>query len=96
VSKYVTLVRLSAQGMVSMGDPKKAYDEMVEASTRMGIKVIGGYAMLGPYDLMVLYDAPSETAAAGMAMTLCARMNGQAETWTLIAAEDFGKLAVKK
>jgi uncharacterized protein with GYD domain len=96
MSKYVTLVRLSAQGMASMTDPKKSYEEMVEASSRMGIKVIGGYATLGPYDLMVLYDAPNEIAAAGMAMALCAKMNGQAETWTLIAPEDFGKLPVMR
>ena len=69
---------------------------MVEASAHMGINVIGGYATLGPCDLMLLYDAPDETAAAGMAMAPDARTNAQAETWTLIPAEDFAKLAVRK
>jgi uncharacterized protein with GYD domain len=94
MSTYVTLIRLSPQALATIKDPKKSYDDMVQAGAQMGVKVLGGYAVLGPYDLMLLYEAPDEIKAAGMATTLGAKMGGQAETWTLIPPEAFNKLFV--
>ncbi len=96
MAKYVTLVKLTPKAMSDMGDPKGVYDDMIKASTQMGIKVISGYSILGPYDLMVIYEASNEILAANMSMALGAKLGGQAETWTLISPDDFTKLKVKK
>ncbi len=62
---YATLVKFISQGLGGIGDPEKAYNEGIKMVAQMGIKTIGAYATLGPYDLMLLYEAPDEKVTAG-------------------------------
>ena len=43
-------------------------------------------------DMMFIYEAPDEKAAAGMPLSFSARGSGQTETWTAIPIEEFVKL----
>lgn len=92
---YATLVKFTSQALSSVRDPGKAYNEGVKMAAQMGIKTIGAYATLGPYDMMLLYEAPDEKVAAGMAMAFATKWGGQSETWTLIPMEEFTKLIAK-
>jgi uncharacterized protein with GYD domain len=86
---YVTLVKFTPEGLKNIDDIGKAFEEGRKMAEEMGIKPIGAYATLGPYDMMLIYEAPDEKVAAGMSMSL----RGQTETWTLIPMEEFTKLA---
>lgn len=92
---YATLVRFTAQELSSMADPQKALEEGMKMAAEMGIKPISTYATLGPYDMMLLYEAPDEKVAAGMAIGFGTKWGGRSETWTLIPMEEFAKLAAK-
>ncbi len=82
---YVTLVKFIPEGPKSIDDIGKAFEEGTKMAKEMGIKPIGAYATLGPYDMMLIYEAPDEKVAADMSMSL----RGQTETWTLIPMEEF-------
>ena len=89
---YVTLVKVGAEGAKSMGDLRKGYEEGTKMAEQMGIKSIGAYGVLGPYDMMYIYEAPDEKVAAGSCMAQVAKWGGETETWTVIPMEEFIKL----
>jgi len=90
---YTTLVKLTAEGLKSIGDLGKAYDEGTKMAQQMGIKSIGAYATLGPHDMMFIYEAPDEKVAAGLCVSMATQWGGETETWTAIPMEEFIKLA---
>ena len=90
---YVTLVKSGAEGVKSMGDLRKGYEEGTKMAEQMGIKIIGAYGVLGPYDMMYIYEAPDEKVALGSSMAQVAKWGGETETWTVIPMEEFIKLA---
>ena len=90
---YATLTKFTSEGLRSIGDLGKAYDEGTKMAQQMGIKSIGAYATLGPYDMMFIYEAPDEKVAAGMAVSMATKWGGETETWTVIPMEEFIKLA---
>jgi uncharacterized protein with GYD domain len=79
-----------------MTNTRRALEEGVKMAAGMGIKLIGTYATLGPYDVMLLYEAPDEKVAAGMVMSFGAKWGGRSETWTLIPVEELPKLAARR
>jgi len=90
---YVTLVKLGAEGAKSMGELRKGYEESTKMAEQMGIKSIGAYGVLGPYDMMYIYEAPDEKVTAGTCMAIVSKWGGETETWTVIPMEEFIKLA---
>ncbi len=58
-------------------------------ATCPGLKWIGHYALLGPYDFMDIYEAPDEAAA--FRVSLLSRENGalSAESWPAVAYPAF-------
>ena len=89
---YATLIRFQSQEADSIRDPKKAYEEGVRLASHLGIKSIGAYAILGPYDMLLIFEAPSDKAATGMSMATAGKWGAHAETWTLIPIEEFADI----
>ncbi len=58
-----------------------------------GVRWLGHYALLGPYDTMDLFEAPNEEVAAKVSMISLARGAMQAESWTAIPYARFVELA---
>ena len=92
---YATLVRFRSQDAVSIRDPKRAYEEGVKLAAHIGVKSINAYAILGPYDMMIIFEAPGEKAAAGMSMATSGKWGAHAETWTLIPMEEFADITAQ-
>lgn len=93
---YTTLVRFAAQEVTAYSNPRMALEEGVKMAEKRGIKLIGAYATLGPYDVMLIYDAPDEKAAASLAMDFGAKWGGRSETWTLIPTEELRKVSARR
>jgi uncharacterized protein with GYD domain len=93
MAMYVTLVKFTSEGLKSIGDIGKMYEEGTKRAAQMGIKSIGAYGLLGPYDMMFIYEAADEKVAASMPLSFSSRGIGQTETWTAIPMEEFVKLA---
>jgi len=93
MATYVTLVKFTSEGLKSMDDLGKEWEEGTKRVAQMGIKPIGAYGLLGPYDMMFIYEAPDEKAAVNVPMSFSSRKGGaQTETWTAIPMEEFVKL----
>ena len=96
MTTYATLVKLSAQEVTAMTNTREALEEGVKMAAKMGIKLIGTYATLSPYGVMLIYEAPNEEVAAGMVTGFSSKWGGQSETWTLIPVDELPKLAGKR
>ena len=93
MATYVTLVKFTSEGLKSVGDLGKEWEEGQKRAAQMGIKSIGAYGLLGAYDMMFIYEAPDEKAAAGLCVALSSEKgDAQTETWTAIPMEEFVKL----
>ncbi len=92
---YVTLVKLGPGGAKSLADLDKSYEEGMKMSQQMGIKPIAAYGLLGPYDMMFIYEAADEKAATSSSLAQSAKWGGQMETWTAIPMEEFTKLTAR-
>lgn len=92
---YVTLLKFTSEGLKSVADFGKAWEEGQKMAEQMGIKSIGAYGLLGRYDMMFIYEAPNEKAAASMPMSFAPGGTAQTETWTAIPMEEFAKLAAR-
>ena len=95
MATFITLVKFSAESLKNMGDFGSVYEEGVKMGQQMGIKSIGAYATMGPYDAMFIYEAPDEKTAIGMVMSIATKQGGTTETWTAIPMEEFTKLAAR-
>jgi uncharacterized protein with GYD domain len=93
MATYATLIKFTAEGLRRIGNFEKAYKRGTQMTAEMGIKHIRAYGMLGPYDLMLIYEASDEKVAAGVCVSMATELGGETETWTIIPMEEFVKLA---
>ena len=92
---YVTLLKFTSEGLKSIANFGKAWQEGQKMAEQMGIKSVGAYSLLGRYDMMFIYEAPDEKAAASLPLSFAPRGDAQTETWTAIPMEEFAQLAAR-
>jgi uncharacterized protein with GYD domain len=88
---YVLLTKLSPQ---SLGEPRKRENigrKWFEAVKKKcpEVKWISHYALLGPFDFMDIYEAPSDEVAAKVSMITMSKGAVKAESWTAIPYKKF-------
>jgi uncharacterized protein with GYD domain len=91
---FVLLTKLSPQIVQNIGQREavgKQWMETVKVKCP-GVKWIDHYALLGPYDFLDIYEAPSEEVAAKVAMITQAQGAMKAESWTAIPYKRFLEL----
>jgi uncharacterized protein with GYD domain len=57
------------------------------------VKWVSHYALLGPYDFMDIFEAPSAEVAAKVSLITTAGGAVKAESWTAIPYSDYLKIA---
>lgn len=80
---YVLLANMTDQGRRRMKATIPRLRPLMQEAEQHGIKVIGWWLTMGPYDSVAVVEAPSDEAIA-MA-TLGESMNGDVETVTMRA-----------
>ena len=86
---YVMLTTLTDEGRKTIKEnPEriKAVNQEVEA---MGVKILGQYALLGPYDFVNILDAPSNEVVTRLAINLGARGTLGTLTMAGMTLDDF-------
>jgi uncharacterized protein with GYD domain len=93
--KYVTLYKLTAQGI---GDIKSAPERARKASgawEQMGGKMLGLYATQGPYDYVAVTEAPDDERAAAFALALGSQGNVTTLTMRAFDMDEFENVVNK-
>lgn len=88
---YVALSTLTDEGRKTLKNRPGRIKEVNKEIEAMGIKVLGQYAVLGPYDFVTLLDAPSNDAVMKMSVELGSRGTVQLVTLPGIPVDEFIK-----
>ena len=80
---YVMLTKLTTWGRKSIKERPERIKEVNKEVEAMGVRIIGQYAVLGPYDFVNILDAPDDAAVSRVAVELGSR--GTLETMTMSA-----------
>ena len=80
---YVMLTNLTTWGRKSVKERPERIKEVNKEVEAMGVRIVGQYAVLGPYDFVNILDAPDDAAISRVAVELGAR--GTLETMTMSA-----------
>ena len=93
MTTYVTLMNFTTSGPDGITDFSKAWQAAAQNVAALGIKTIGAYGLLGPYDMMIILEAEDEKTAAKLPLSLAYLDAGiKTQTWTAIPLDEFVRL----
>ena len=92
---YITLYKLTAQGIKNIKGAPGRYQEGVKNFEAIGGKVIGFYATMGEYDYVGIGEAPSDEIAMTFALALGALGNVRTTTLKAFTTEEFANIVSK-
>jgi uncharacterized protein with GYD domain len=92
---YVTLYKLTDQGVKNIKSAPKRIEEGIKAFEAIGGKMLGFYAVMGEYDYVAIGEAPSDEV--GMTYMLGLGSLGNVTTTTLKAftTKEFAEMVKK-
>ena len=86
---YVMLTKLTTWGRKSVKERPERIKEVNKEVEAMGVRIIGQYAVLGPYDFVNILDAPNDAAISRVAVELGSRGTLETLTMSAITLNDF-------
>ena len=92
---YVTLYKLTEQGIKSIKEAPGRYEEGVKGFEAMGGKVIGFYSTMGEYDYVGIGEAPNDEVAMTFALAIGSLGNVRTTTLKAFTTEEFANIVSK-
>jgi uncharacterized protein with GYD domain len=80
MATFVTTIQFTEQGITSIKDSPKRASAFKAAAKKMGVKVTGLDWTLGPFDGVILCDAPDETTVTALMLHLSSQGNVKTTT----------------
>jgi uncharacterized protein with GYD domain len=94
MAMYMTMVKFTHQEARGISNFCKEWQDSAKRIEGLGIKLLGTYGILGPYDMAFIYEAPGEEKAAGVPLSISYLDPGiQTETWTVIPMDEFASIS---
>ena len=94
MAMYMTMVKFTHQEARGISNFCKEWQDSAKRIEGLGIKLLGTYGILGPYDMAFIYEAPNEEKAAGVPLSISYLDPGiQTETWTVIPMDEFAAIS---
>jgi len=89
MATYVMLTTLTDEGRKTIKEKPKRIREVNKEVEKMGVKILGQYALLGPYDFINILEAPDNISIAKVAMELGSRGTLQTMTMPAMPLDEF-------
>ena len=80
MATYVSTVKFTNQGMVDIKDTCQRARKFMKAAKKTGAEVHDILWTLGPFDGLIVFDAPDDQTATALMLQLCSRGNVQTQT----------------
>ncbi|MFC2032037.1 GYD domain-containing protein [Chloroflexota bacterium] len=88
---YVMLTTLTDEGRKTLKSNPQRIKEVNREVEAMGVKILGQYAVLGPYDFINILEAPDNKTVSKLALELGARGTLQTMTMAAMSVDDLIK-----
>ena len=89
MATYILLGVLTDEGAEKLRKHPEWMDEVNRALAAMDVKIIAQYAVLGPYDLVNIVEAPDNRAVVRVSTELSMRGSVKITTLPALPIEDF-------
>lgn len=89
MATYIMLSTLTDEGRETIKDKPERIKEVNKEVESMGVKIVGQYAVLGPYDFVNIVEAPDNKTVARVSVALGARGTVQLMTLPAIPIDEF-------
>ena len=89
MATYILLSTLTDEGRKTVKDKPSRIQEVNKEIEAMGAKVVGQWAVLGPYDFVNVVEAPNNETVARISLELGARGTIQIMTLPAIPVEEL-------
>jgi uncharacterized protein with GYD domain len=95
MATYVTLFTWTDQGIRNVKDTTKRAAQFHQSIKKAGGKVRDVYWTMGPYDGILLFDAPDDETATSIMVAGCSRGNVRTVTMRAFNADTMNKILAK-
>jgi uncharacterized protein with GYD domain len=93
---YVTLMKYTEQGVRDIKNTLRRYDETIKPRLEaLGIELTDYYLVMGEFDDVVIWKAPSDEVAMTWLLELGAMGNSRSTTLRAFNAEQFSEMIEK-
>lgn len=95
MATFVSSIKFTEQGITDIQDTCKRANSFKTAAKKMGVKVTDIYWTLGPFDGLLILDAPDEETATAAMLKLAAEGNVQTQTSRAYKSSEMEKIVAK-
>ncbi len=88
---FVALGKATSEGVRHMEDLYPRHQAAVERAEAAGAKIVGSYALGGPYDYLVILECPDSGTALKILAKEAARGNVRYETFAAVPMAEFAQ-----
>jgi uncharacterized protein with GYD domain len=92
---YITLYKLTDQGIKNIKDAPGRIEESIKGFESMGGKLTGFYAVMGEYDYVAIGELPSDEIAMTFSLTVGSLGNVRSTSLKAFNKEEFGEIVKK-
>ena len=89
MSTYLMLSTIGPDGMATLRKHPERLREVNSEVEAMGVRIIGQWALLGPYDFATVIESPDEHTVTRVAVALGARGTLKTRTLTAVPVDEF-------
>jgi uncharacterized protein with GYD domain len=90
--RYIALVSFTDQGIRDIKNSIKRADVVKKIAAKHKVKIRDIHWTMGRYDIVVLFDAPSDAAMSAFTLENAQRGNVRTETFRAYTREEFANI----
>ena len=92
---YVSLYKITEQGMRTIADATKRFEAAKKVAAKAGITVKDGYWLQGEYDFVVISEAPDEVTATAFQLSVAKLGNVSGQMLRAFPPAEMDKILAK-
>ena len=92
MATFITTIKFTQQGIKGIDETTKRAAALKAAAKKMGVKVVDIFWTLGPFDGLVVFEAPDEETATALMLHVCSLGNVQTQTARAFTAAEMEKI----
>jgi uncharacterized protein with GYD domain len=95
MAHFIVLAKFTDQGLKAVADTTKRADAVKELAKKAGCTMKEAYWVLGPHDVVLVFDAPNDETMTALALSIAKLGNVNTETLRAFTAAEMGTILSK-
>jgi len=92
---YIGLLKYTQQGLADIQNSPARIKQSQALAEKMGIRPIGTWVTMGPYDLVIIGEAPDDQTMAAFTLALAGAGNVTTTTMRALSEEEFAQVVAR-